>query len=229
MQKLFDLCKNLCYHKILKGEKMSEVLTQLKERNINMDGEEYYAVLGAYLNKIEELEGGVTADISPLLKNVDTREKDIEKELLKYTKNKVVEKVLSSSCSHDEKVALIHEEAVNLGCQRVYQETFSRCRKFGNVHEKIEAGKYNYGRGYEDYKMLMSIKNDENSLDSLIRMRAGNVSTPIEEIKRVVLENINAQENEFLKLQTNFIGRVVSYIVDEECRLVKSQETAEIS
>ncbi len=208
---------------------MNEVLDQLKEMNINLDGEEYYAVLGAYLNKIAELEGEKSVNISSLLRRAGEGAEGLEKSLADSTSNKNVCKILSSKLSQGEKVILLHDEAVNLGCQRNYQETFSKCRKFGQVHEMIEGSKQRYGRGYEDYKMLMNIKNDESSLINMIKMRAGAVNTPIEEIKKVVLDNISAQEEEFIKLQTNFVGRVVSFLVDDECRLVKEQESAQIS
>ncbi len=208
---------------------MYEDLSQLKEKNINVEGEEYYAVLGGYINKISDLEGGKTSDITSLLKRASSGESELENEFAGLTKNENVGAILSSPISREKKIFLLHEEAVAIGSQRVYQETFSKCRKFGDINERIDAIKHRYGRNYEDYKMLMNIKNDEKELTKLIQMRAGNVSTPVEEIKKVVLSNIEAQEAEFIKQQTNYVNKVVSFLVDDECRLVIEQESLQIS
>lgn len=229
MQKNVLLCK---YIRRIDVDKES-VIVDLHEKNIGVEGEEFYAVIGAYIDKINELNGKKTELPITLLKlaskyEVSGSEEDkkaFEKEFGDFLKKQKAEvkQVCESSQTNKEKVEALHKIAIEYGVKRSYQETVSRCRTFTVVNELLEHEKASYVENYQNYLALRGIKYDEKALEEMIRKRAGNVQTSIETIKSTIKGNIDSEEDKFLLAQIKFVGRTVGLIVDDRCRILNCQ------
>ena len=215
------------------------VTVDLKEKNIDVQGAEFYAVVNAYIAKINSLNGverGIMNSTFSLASKYEVTGSAEDKKALDEAFLSVVSEIdeplkalLIGEGSREEKIEALHEYAVTLGCQRDYLETVSRCRQFTTLNDKLEHEKETYFENYETFKSLMQIKNDEKALEQMILMRAGAVKTPIDEIKPKMLANIEEIEQNFLKMQDKFVGSVVSFLVDDACRIEKHKLDEQIA
>ncbi len=215
----------------------TSIIKDLRDKNIGFEGEEFYAVMCGYLVKIAELSGKemeVPTEVLKLAARCQVSNKKEDKQALQDAlkglvedQNELVKKVVLNDGSNRGKIEALHSIAMVYGDMRDYQETVSRCRKFTAMNERLEHEKFVYKEGYESFVALSQIKYNEEALESIIKMRAGSVQTPLDAIKATILENITQQEDNFLKLQAKFVNKTVSFLVDDRCRIAKHKKLEE--
>jgi len=101
---------------------MSACINELKDRNIGLSGEEFYAVVNSYVAKINELMGKPRPDATALLKAATKKEftgqsDEFNQALKEYLKgqDKQVAQIISSKASPEEKIEALHVIAVSEG------------------------------------------------------------------------------------------------------------------
>ena len=209
---------------------VNSIILELEERRIGLKGEEFYALVVAYINKINDLMQKPRVDSGLLLtkaKAYEVTKAEEDKTSLKKEFRRFLRKqeegvnALFGDGENEQTIQNLHSFAVVLGCKRDYLETVKRCRDFANTNDFLNSEKDSYQISRDSYESISSIKYNDKALEKLINMRAGKVKTTLETLKKEAKGNLEAMEGDFFKRQMAFFGKVVSFLVDDECRFIK--------
>ena len=213
----------------------------LNERGIDLTGQQYYAVVTAYLDKIYSLanpEGKEKLDSFALLKQAgkaQVLQNKAEQEALEHEFAKVVNQQfvsmmglknsaitdyinakLTSADNGNVKVQNLHDYAINMGTNREELDSYVFSKKLSNLDSKLSGDKNNYCAQHESYQNIVAIEHDDKALENFFRLQAPN-SNLNDQIRDIMRSNAVELENEFLHIQSDYIGQSVSYLVDSEC------------
>lgn len=218
---------------------MSSCINELKEKNIGLDGEEFYAVMASYVTKIDDLQEKAKPDATALLKAAATYEfkgEEAEAELAAALKDylkdqdKSVKDICTSKVDKAAKIDALHTLAVTLGQMKDIQVSFIRMRSRQNAktYDKLEGDKGIYAGNLDQFRQLCALCYNPEALDLFIEKTAGKVKTDKAVIRENVLANIAKEEDKFLAYQTKFVGRSVDLLVEDSCQILySSEETSE--
>lgn len=217
---------------------VNSLILELEERKIGLKGEEFYALVVAYINKINDLMQKPKADSGLLLtkaKSYEVTQGEEDKTALKKEFKRFLKKqgegvtALCGDGESEQTIQNLHSFAVVLGCKRDYLETVKRCRDFANTNDLLNSEKDSYQISRDSYESISRIKYNDKALEKLINMRAGKVKTSLETLKKEAKGNLEAMEGDFFKRQIAFFGKVASFLVDDECRFIKQAGGVETS
>lgn len=214
---------------------MSACINELKEKNIGLDGEEFYAVMASYVAKINDLQESEKPDSMALLKAAVRQEylgkeadAEVAEALQEYLKgqDKTVRDICMSKVDRVTKIEALHTLAVTLGQMKDIQISFVRFRSRQNskIYDKLESDKSIYEANRDEYRQLAALRFNPQALDEFITKTAGEVTTAKAVIQENILANIVKEEDKFLAYQTKFVGRAVDLLVEDSCQIVFSAE-----
>lgn len=223
----------------------SACVENLRDRNIGLQGEEFYAVMASYIKKISELQGEEKGDPKALLAfagkshftgAIDDK-KSLEKALNEFLKGK--DKTLVAICtgkaSSEEKISLLHDYAVTIGQARDTQMSMfkMRSKKISKVYDELESDKSKYADLCFQYNELSALRFNPDQLEDFISKTAGKVKTDMSVLRENVIANIVKTEENFFTYQLKFIGRTVDFLVEDSCQMLccnleNGQESGEV-
>ncbi len=212
------------------------VVNDLMERNIEIEGEEYYAVLCAFVKKISALNEIEMKDERNLLKAAARYEVTGDEEALTLLNkalsayleglDKEVVQLCMSKAENAEKIEALNDFAILLGAQRRINENIFRSRQYADINDILLAERESYDVNKSFFKNLIKLAYNDDNLETFIRKSAGQVSTPMEAIKTMVKSNLETEQDKFLDQQCKYVGNAVSLIVEDCSRILMHKNNA---
>lgn len=213
---------------------MKDCIGELKEKEIGTKGEEYYALLMAYISKINELSGKEKLENYDILRlakayEISGEERDkkaLDKSLKALLKSQLakVQEICLKQIEESEKIKALHELALECSMTQDASVTRLQSQQLSNAYGSIMHDKSIYTKTRDDYEAYAGIKYKPEVLEAFIAKKVGKVQTNLDVIKENVLACINSEEDKFFDYQKGFIERVVDLTVTDDSLIMHIEE-----
>lgn len=224
-------------------------IESLQERGITLEGEQYYAVVTAYLEKINALTNSTKAKLHDfdLLKqagkaDVVANEHEMHElgnefgavldefaALLgsenECMSNYIKAKLESDEVSQEESVQYLHNLAYRMQLNK-NDDLKAISRRVSNADSQLNSAKEMYVDNYNDYCDVIAIEHNAKALEKFFHTKAPSCKLS-EDMKQIMVNNAAEIEEKFLKdFQNVYIEKAVDYAVDNDCQMHKAMELA---